>query len=112
MLATGMSCPACATTVAGRWSACVCPYCRLGDEQRALLEIFLTSRGNTKEIERYLGVSYPTARARLDALLVSLGLADASNAAEERAARLEILKELAGGQITVDDAAAALKQNG
>ena len=41
-----------------------------------MLESFLRSRGNLKEMERELGVSYPTVRARVDALLRALGLAD------------------------------------
>ena len=38
--------------------------------------MFLASRGNLREVERHLGVSYPTARLRFDRLLDKLGLAD------------------------------------
>ena len=32
----------------------------------SLLELFLRVRGNVKDVERELGLSYPTVRARLD----------------------------------------------
>jgi hypothetical protein len=48
----------------------------------ALLESFLRSRGNLKEIERALGISYPTVRARVEALVQTLGLADGESGSE------------------------------
>ena len=44
------------------------------DAELELLRVFLTSRGNLKELEKHLGVSYPTARARFNDLLATLGL--------------------------------------
>ena len=41
-----------------------------------MLRVFLVSRGNMKELERFLGVSYPTARQRFAELLERLGLAE------------------------------------
>jgi hypothetical protein len=41
-----------------------------------MLRVFLASRGNMRDLERHLGVSYPTARARFDDLLRRLGLAN------------------------------------
>jgi hypothetical protein len=59
-----------------------------------------------KELERHLGVSYPTARARFDQLLVRLGLA------AERPAngnRVELLERLARGEIDIDEAMEGLE---
>lgn len=64
-----------------------------------MLKVFLASRGNMKELERHLGVSYPTARLRFDALLAKLGI--------DRPApppNLDTLEALARGEINVDDA--------
>jgi hypothetical protein len=108
MLATGMTCPDCDTAVSGKWSACECRYCRLSEDHQALLEVFLASRGNVRELERFLGVSYPTARARLEALLAALGLAESAPTADQRQSRLDILKGLAEGELGLDDAASAL----
>ena len=41
-----------------------------------LLRVFLASRGNMREVEKHLGVSYPTARQRFADLLAKLGLGD------------------------------------
>jgi hypothetical protein len=79
----------------------------LTDEDRDLLRVFLASRGNMKELERHLGVSYPTARARFDQLLSRLGLANDRPAA---GARVEILERLARGEIDVDEAMEGLDE--
>jgi len=53
-----------------------------------------------KDLERHLGVSYPTARARFDAMLAKLGLSE--KAAPDP--RLHMLEQLARGEIDVDEA--------
>ena len=76
----------------------MCAFCSLEPGDRVLLELFLVSRGNMKEVERRLGVSYPTARARVDAMIERLGLRP-----PERQ-RLDTLEALARGEIDVDAA--------
>ena len=68
---TRLHCRSCGTTLEGDFN--VGRFARLSREQFALLESFLRSRGNLKEMERELGISYPTVRARVDALLRALG---------------------------------------
>jgi hypothetical protein len=103
-----LSCEDCGTELSGAFAAC--DFCALGDEDRQILRVFLSSRGNMKDVERYLGVSYPTARSRFDTLLGRLGLAPAPTAADEEAAsakkdeRLEVLEKLARGEVDVDAA--------
>lgn len=107
---TRLSCRSCGTELSGSFAAC--DYCALDTEDRALLRVFLASRGNMKDLERHLGVSYPTARARFDALLGRLGI-DAGRdepAAEpadstEDSPSLEVLEALARGNLDVDTAA-------
>ncbi len=96
LLVTRMSCTACGTEVTGAFA--MCAFCSQDAGDRALLELFLLSRGNLKEVERRLGVSYPTARARVDAMIDRLGLLS-----DERR-RLETLEAL----IDVDAAMADL----
>jgi hypothetical protein len=67
-----------------------------------MLRVFLASRGNMKDLERHLGVSYPTARARFDLLLRRLGI-DRSPT-EPAAPQDEVLEALAAGDIDVDEA--------
>jgi len=101
---TRLGCPSCSTEISGEFEAC--EFCALSGEDRDILRVFLASRGNMKELERNLGVSYPTARARFDAMLDRIGL-------ERRPApagpRLEVLEALARGDIDVDEALAKLK---
>ena len=46
----------------------------LTDEQHTFLLAFLKNRGNLKTVQNELDISYPTAKKRLDELLVSLGM--------------------------------------
>ncbi|MFZ2750842.1 MAG: DUF2089 domain-containing protein [Propioniciclava sp.] len=67
-----LGCPGCGTELVGSFATC--PYCALGEADLGLLRVFLTSRGNLKEVEKHLGVSYPTARSRFNDLLDRLGM--------------------------------------
>jgi len=129
---TRLHCRSCATTLEGDFN--VGRFARLSREQFALLESFLRSKGNLKEMERELGISYPTVRARVDALLRALGLADdaavedepgerapgdaagafdaAAAALDVAAARREILERLARREIDAASAAAELRALG
>ena len=64
-----------------------------------------------RELARDLGVSYPTARQRFADLLVRLGLEDAANPAgmaEPDASREDVLRQLAAGELDLEEAAALL----
>ncbi len=74
---------------------------------------FVRNRGNIKELERELGVSYPTVRARLDDVIRALGFKvaeDAAAAEETRARRADVLAAVEKGEMTAAEAADALKQ--
>jgi hypothetical protein len=115
-----LHCSSCGTTIEGEFG--VGRFGRLSREQMALLESFLRSRGNLKEMERALGISYPTVRARVEALVQALGLADGEaievavtdeNAGVDDevavAAQREILEKLAKGEIDSATAAEGLR---
>ncbi|MGZ6265335.1 MAG: DUF2089 family protein [Candidatus Limnocylindrales bacterium] len=115
---TRLVCRGCGTAIEGDFN--VGRFGRLSREQLALLESFLRARGNAKELERELKVSYPTVRARIEALVRALGLADgaplgdgteAGSAASGESAdlRRETLERLARHEITSEQAAAALR---
>lgn len=104
---TRLSCDECGTELAGHFPTC--EYCSLSDEDREILRVFLSSRGNMKELERHLEVSYPTARARFDAVLARLGLeaGDDEGPGEDPQtdrSSLEVLESLATGDIDIDEA--------
>lgn len=97
---TRLSCPSCSTELSGAFA--MCEFCGLTDDDREVLRVFLASRGNMKELERHLGVSYPTARARFDSLLGKMGIERAP--AVPAANRLELMEQVARGEIGVDEA--------
>ena len=68
---TRLHCRSCGTTLEGDFS--VGRFGRLTREQMTLLESFLRSRGNLRDMERELGISYPTVRSRVEALVRALG---------------------------------------
>ena len=77
LVTTRLGCSGCGTELVGQFAPCA--YCALDDADHELLKVFLTSRGNLKELQAHLGVSYPTARARFNDVLDRLGwLAEAS----------------------------------
>ncbi len=96
---TRLTCPACSTELSGGFTTC--EFCVLSDEDRDVLRVFLASRGNMKELERHLGVSYPTARARFDSLLAKIGI---ERGAAPAPSRVELMEQVARGEITVDEA--------
>jgi hypothetical protein len=122
-----LHCRSCGTALEGEFG--VGRFGRLSKEQMSLLESFLRSRGNLKEMERELGISYPTVRGRVDALVRALGLAEGDvsedqlgeaevsaetpEAATDLAAeRRAILERLSKREIAADEAAAALRELG
>ena len=117
---TRLHCRSCGTTLEGDFS--VGRFGRLNRDQLALLESFLRSRGNLRDMERELGISYPTVRSRVEALVRALGFgprADADeidDAAPEPAAaprtRAEILEALARHEMSAEEAAAAIRALG
>ena len=67
---TEVTCDACGTQVRSRYSRC--PFCSLTEDQQTFLLLFVRSRGNLKDLEKTLGVSYPTVRAKLDEIVERL----------------------------------------
>lgn len=116
---TRLRCGSCGTTLEGEFS--VGRFARLSRDQTVLLESFLRSRGNLRDIERELGISYPTVRARVEALVRALGFGprsdDDSSAGGEDAdptpqTRESILERLARREISAEDAALAIRALG
>ena len=113
---TRLRCSSCGTTLEGEFS--VGRFARLSREQTALLESFLRSRGNLRDIERELGISYPTVRARVEALVRALGFGPRSDeepalsADETPMTRESILERLARREISAEDAAGAIRALG
>jgi len=102
-------CPECEISVRGSFPRC--EFCGLPEEQLRFLRLFVSRRGNLREVERELGVSYPTVRARLDDLLRALGYpASLVPAAERQERRRQVLDDLKGGRMSAEDALRELRE--
>ena len=131
LMISRLHCRSCGTALEGEFG--VGRFGRLSREQLSLLESFLRSRGNLKEMERELGISYPTVRSRVDALVRAIGLGEADEAPLEAEAgdeqsiegtivpgpadpsaaqRREILERLARRELSATDAAEQLRALG
>ena len=100
---TRLGCEACGTGLSGDFEQC--EFCALDSGDRDVLRVFLASRGNMKELERHLGVSYPTARGRFDDLIRKLGLsAPPATVPLPPDPRLSTLQALANGELDVEQA--------
>jgi hypothetical protein len=119
---TRLHCATCGTTIEGGFS--VGRFARLDRDQYTLLESFLRARGNLRELERELGVSYPTVRNRVEALLRALDLGDGTpipaeappasadrehSVAVDPETRRSILERLARHELSAEQAAVALR---
>jgi hypothetical protein len=104
---TQLKCSSCETTISARYAPC--RFCKLSPESLRLLEIFIRNRGNVKEMERELGLSYPTVRNKLDAVIKELGF-EPNPAAEEdfNTQRREILERLERGELSAAEATGLL----
>ena len=68
---TRLKCDTCESELSGSFTPC--RFCSLDPQNLAFLEIFIKNRGSIKDIEREMGISYPTVRNNLDNLLTALG---------------------------------------
>src|SRR3989454_4288334 len=103
-----LECDACGTSLQGSFS--LGRFHSLAPEQLEFLEVFIKARGNFKDVERELGISYPTVRSRLDAVIRALGFPSQAEPDREAERRKEILRELAEGRIAAEDAASLLEK--
>jgi hypothetical protein len=107
-----LHCHSCDIAVEGDFN--IPPLLRLSRAQLDFVEVFLKNRGIIREVERELGVSYPTVRARLDEVLDAIGFNLAPPPGDDRQenstnrGRRAVLEQLSAGKITPEEAMRAL----
>lgn len=97
-------CRSCHVTLEGQF-----PVSKLGllpTDQQQFIEAFLVARGNIKELEKELSISYPTVRKRLDDVVQTLGYASQPIRREQH----DILDAVDEGELSPQEAIAELKQ--
>lgn len=108
---TAISCNDCGTRIEGHFD--LCRFCRLTDEQKSFIETFLKCRGNIKEVEKELNISYPTVKNRLEDSANALGYSNTQTynyyQDESSGRKKEILYRLEIGELSVEEALNELK---
>jgi hypothetical protein len=79
----------------------------LPPEHLEFLRLYIKVRGNLKEVERILGLSYPTIRSRFEGLLRALGYEAASDESDQKD---DIISALEKGEIDVNAALEKLRK--
>jgi len=102
-----LTCQKCESELGGHFTGC--DFCSLTNDEALFVLTFLKCRGSIKDVEKELGISYPTVRSRLDAVLEHLGLKSTASSDEIKEERQLILNRLENGEITADQAAELLK---
>ncbi|WP_425448719.1 DUF2089 domain-containing protein [Dethiothermospora halolimnae] len=102
---TKVHCDYCDTTIEGKFS--LCKFCKLTNEEKFFVEVFIKNRGNIKEIEKELGISYPTVRNKLENVIKSLGY---DTKYTSNVNKKEILNKLSSGEITTEEAVKLLQE--
>lgn len=105
-----LSCHHCHTSLEGSFELSKFDY--LTVEQKYFAEIFIKNRGNIKEIEKELGISYPTVRKNLDTIILALGYSLNNEDDDESASKKEILDKLNKGEISAEEAIELLNKKG
>ena len=112
LIVTEVFCPESGISLRGKFE--VPKYAHLDSEQMKFLETFLRCRGVINAMEKELGISYPTVKARLDGLLQALDLTPVKDDSQkkERAAESKkaILDQLERGEISPEEAKARMKE--
>jgi len=72
------------------------------------VEVFIKNRGNIKEIEKELGISYPTVRGKLENVIEAMGYT--SEPLAPKVNKKEVLEKLSRGEITTEEAVQLLKE--
>ncbi|WP_146209984.1 DUF2089 domain-containing protein [Vitiosangium sp. GDMCC 1.1324] len=103
---TRLSCPGCAMQLEGRFELPL--LLRLPSDDVEFIVDFLRCSGSLKDVGKLRGQSYPTVRARLDAVIERLS----ANHDTLDAQRKKILDALSKGELSVKDASKKLKELG
>ncbi len=110
-----LRCPDCSISIDGEFAPPA--LLKLSGAQIDFVEVFIKNRGVIRDVERELGVSYPTVRARLDDVITALGYSaksvpEVAASGDDGSRRRSVLADLKGGKLTPEEALAALNQPG
>ncbi len=107
---TRLHCRNCDTALEGHFS--LGRLYHLNAQQLRFVETFLRCEGKINRVEKEMGMSYPAVRSRLTEVIRALGyeVQDRSEEALTIDDRQDILNQIAGGELTAEEALELLKQ--
>ena len=118
LTATRLQCATCSTAIEGQFA--LGRLGRLGRDYLRFVELLVKNRGNINQVAAELGVSYTTARTRMDEIVLALGYPATQDDDDRRlgvgagsqpaAERRDVLKRLEAGAITAEEALRLLKR--
>jgi hypothetical protein len=100
-------CPRCRIRIQGDFEPPHSRLLSLSRKELEFVELFVRLRGNIKEVEKALGVSYPTVRGMLDGVIKSLGYTVGKQLDAQK--RMEIIEKVSKGELSAERAAELLK---
>ncbi|MFD2117880.1 DUF2089 domain-containing protein [Paenibacillus yanchengensis] len=106
LYAIKLQCGHCHTTIENKFE--LSKLAQLAPEQLEFIITFLVSRGNIKEVEKELGISYPTVRGKLNEIIIALGYEPQKKQVTDES---KVISMLQSGNITADEALEMLKDN-
>ncbi|NKB66322.1 MAG: DUF2089 family protein [Candidatus Latescibacteria bacterium] len=98
-----MRCSSCELTLEGHLP--ISRLALLSNDHQQFIEAFLLARGNIKEVEKELGISYPTVRKRLDEVIGALGHISPAQQRQQH----EILDAMERGELDPQEGLALIK---
>ncbi|HEY9900245.1 MAG TPA: DUF2089 domain-containing protein [Pantanalinema sp.] len=104
---TELACPGCDTSIRGTFGLPL--LAQLPSDLQEFIVTFVTCRGNIREVEKALGVSYPTVRNRLESAIEALGRTTPTTPPSASPNRSEILASLERGELSAAEAIAKLE---
>jgi hypothetical protein len=122
LVITECKCPACQLQMRGEFQSG--QLSTLSDDELTFIKVFLTARGNLTEVERVLGISYPTIRNKLDEINNALNRTNDVNEIRQKKlsntletnptsiedTRKDILQQVADGRLSPTEAVQKLRE--
>ena len=106
---TRLYCRACDSAIEGHFT--LGRFYQLAPEQMAFVETFIRCEGKLTRVQEELGMSYPTARARLTEVIQALGYEVSDSKPDiSPEERRKILEQLAAGEISSEEAVQQLQR--
>jgi hypothetical protein len=104
---TKLECSHCHTTIENKFD--LSKLASLSQEQLNFVITFLVCRGNIKEVEKELCISYPTVRGKLNDIISALGYETQKKTSPE-VDQKNVVSMLQAGEITAEEALKMLKE--